>query len=123
MAVHFLYRSHCNAPGEPFVWRFPFDTVLDCGLFHIFNDDDRAAFVDSLRAALRPGGRYFMLWAKDEKGSWNRVGALKYEEGDRKAKLEGATVPHVSFDLQVTIEKDASAEAPGGNTLLQQHIN
>src|SRR5262245_31507130 len=29
MAVYFLYRSHCNAPGEPFVWRFPFDTVLD----------------------------------------------------------------------------------------------
>ena len=29
MAVYFVYRSHCNAPGEPFVWRFPFDTVLD----------------------------------------------------------------------------------------------
>lgn len=46
--------------------RDSFDTVLDCGLFHIFNDDDRAAFVDSLRAALRPGGRYFMLCFSDQ---------------------------------------------------------
>jgi cyclopropane fatty-acyl-phospholipid synthase-like methyltransferase len=42
-----------------------FDTVLDCGLFHIFNDDDRAAFVESLRSVLRPGGRYFMLCFSD----------------------------------------------------------
>ncbi|MGW0883537.1 class I SAM-dependent methyltransferase [Streptomyces sp. NPDC002671] len=42
-----------------------FDTVLDCGLFHIFGDEDRAAFVDSLRAVLTPGGRYFMLCFSD----------------------------------------------------------
>jgi hypothetical protein len=35
--------------------------VLDCGLFHVFNDDDRAAYVASLSAATAPGGRYFML--------------------------------------------------------------
>jgi 2-polyprenyl-3-methyl-5-hydroxy-6-metoxy-1,4-benzoquinol methylase len=38
-----------------------FDTVLDCGLFHVLGDEDRAAFVKSLAAAVRPGGRYFML--------------------------------------------------------------
>ena len=38
-----------------------FDTVLDCGLFHVFSDDDRRAFVDSLTSAVAPGGRYFML--------------------------------------------------------------
>jgi cyclopropane fatty-acyl-phospholipid synthase-like methyltransferase len=43
-----------------------FDTVLDCGLFHIFADDDRAAFVDSLRSAVAPGGRYFMLCFSDQ---------------------------------------------------------
>ncbi|GGI94352.1 class I SAM-dependent methyltransferase [Streptomyces brasiliensis] len=42
-----------------------FDTVLDCGLFHIFGDDDRVAFVDSLRAVVGPGGRYFMLCFSD----------------------------------------------------------
>jgi SAM-dependent methyltransferase len=34
-----------------------FDTVLDCGLFHIFDPADRATYVASLHAALEPGGR------------------------------------------------------------------
>ena len=38
-----------------------FDTVLDCGLFHVLGDEDRAAFVKSLETAMRPGGQYFML--------------------------------------------------------------
>ncbi len=42
-----------------------FDTVLDCGLFHIFEDDERPVFVDNLRAVIRPGGRYFMLCFSD----------------------------------------------------------
>jgi len=42
-----------------------FDTVLDCGLFHVLDDADRAAFVESLRAAVPPGGRYYMLCFSD----------------------------------------------------------
>ncbi|MDT7578747.1 MAG: hypothetical protein QOK35_7 [Pseudonocardiales bacterium] len=42
-----------------------FDTVLDCGLFHIFDGADRAAFVAALRTALVPGGRYLMLCFSD----------------------------------------------------------
>ncbi|HEX2179758.1 MAG TPA: class I SAM-dependent methyltransferase [Actinomycetota bacterium] len=38
-----------------------FDTVLDCGLFHIFPDDDRVRFAEALQAVVPPGGRYFML--------------------------------------------------------------
>jgi cyclopropane fatty-acyl-phospholipid synthase-like methyltransferase len=38
-----------------------FDTALDCGLYHIFTDEDRRSFVDNLTAVVRPGGRYFML--------------------------------------------------------------
>jgi cyclopropane fatty-acyl-phospholipid synthase-like methyltransferase len=48
-----------------------FDTVLDCGLFHIFDGDDRAAYVDNLRSVVRPGGRYFMLGFSDRQpGVW-----------------------------------------------------
>lgn len=43
-----------------------FDTVLDCGLFHTFNDDDRAAYVEGLRSVVAPGGRYFMLCFSDQ---------------------------------------------------------
>src|SRR5437899_5714847 len=42
-----------------------FDTVLDCGLFHVFDDEDRARFVESLRSAIPSGGRYFMLCFSD----------------------------------------------------------
>jgi SAM-dependent methyltransferase len=48
-----------------------FDTVLDCGLFHIFEDPHRPLFVTSLHGAMRPGGRYFMLCFSDRQpGDW-----------------------------------------------------
>lgn len=48
-----------------------FDTVLDCGLFHLFAGADRTAYVDSLQSVLRSGGRYFMLGFSDqEPGEW-----------------------------------------------------
>jgi len=48
-----------------------FDTVLDCGLFHIFGDEDRAAYVEALHAVLEPGGHYFMLCFSDQQpGDW-----------------------------------------------------
>jgi SAM-dependent methyltransferase len=42
-----------------------FDTVLDSGLFHVFGDDDRARYVNSLRAVIPPGGTYFMICFSD----------------------------------------------------------
>jgi len=42
-----------------------FDTVLDSGLFHVLDDDDRARFVESLRSVIPPGGRYRMLCFSD----------------------------------------------------------
>jgi cyclopropane fatty-acyl-phospholipid synthase-like methyltransferase len=42
-----------------------FDTVLDCGLFHIFADAERPLFVASLAAVTRPGGRYHLLCFSD----------------------------------------------------------
>jgi SAM-dependent methyltransferase len=42
-----------------------FDTVLDCGLFHMLDPADRTAYVAGLDAVLRPGGRYFMLCFSD----------------------------------------------------------
>jgi SAM-dependent methyltransferase len=48
-----------------------FDTAIDCGLFHVFDDDDRALFVSSLAGVVVPGGRYFMLCFSDKQpGDW-----------------------------------------------------
>jgi len=38
-----------------------FDTVIDSGLFHVFNDDDRARYVASLASVLRPGGHLYLM--------------------------------------------------------------
>jgi cyclopropane fatty-acyl-phospholipid synthase-like methyltransferase len=42
-----------------------FDTVLDCGLFHVFDDADRAPYARSLASALTAGGHYFLLCFSD----------------------------------------------------------
>jgi SAM-dependent methyltransferase len=38
-----------------------FDTILDCGVFHVFDDVERPRYAASIHAALRPGGRFFTL--------------------------------------------------------------
>ena len=38
-----------------------FNTVIDCGLFHGFTDEERPIFVASLSSAIYPDGKYFML--------------------------------------------------------------
>lgn len=38
-----------------------FDTIIDCGLFHVFPDELRSLYAQSLATALRPGGTYFMM--------------------------------------------------------------
>ncbi len=48
-----------------------FDTVIDCGLFHVFTDEERPIFAASLSSVLIPGGRYFMLcFSEHEPGSF-----------------------------------------------------
>ena len=48
-----------------------FDTVIDSGLFHVFDDDERGRFLKSLARVLRPGGTYFMMCFSDrEPGDW-----------------------------------------------------
>ncbi|MBI2480282.1 MAG: class I SAM-dependent methyltransferase, partial [Planctomycetia bacterium] len=43
-----------------------FDSVIDCGLFHVFSDEDRARYVDGLASVVKPGGKMFMMCFSDE---------------------------------------------------------
>jgi SAM-dependent methyltransferase len=43
-----------------------FDTVIDCGLFHTFADEERPIFVRSLMEVLRVGGWLYLLCFSDE---------------------------------------------------------
>jgi SAM-dependent methyltransferase len=42
-----------------------FDTVIDSGLFHVFDDDNRARYVASLASVLRPGGHLYLMCFSD----------------------------------------------------------
>jgi cyclopropane fatty-acyl-phospholipid synthase-like methyltransferase len=76
-----------------------FDTVLDCGLFHVFDDDDRPRFVESLAGAVPPGGRYHMLCFSDRQpGEWGprrvsrrEIGA-SFSAGWRIESIDAATI-------------------------------
>jgi len=43
-----------------------FASVVDCGLFHVFSDDDRRRYVKGLAHVLEPGGRLFLMCFSDE---------------------------------------------------------
>jgi cyclopropane fatty-acyl-phospholipid synthase-like methyltransferase len=48
-----------------------FDTVLDCGLFHVFDDEPRSQYVASLAGVVNDGGRVYMLcFSTEEPGDW-----------------------------------------------------
>jgi 2-polyprenyl-3-methyl-5-hydroxy-6-metoxy-1,4-benzoquinol methylase len=43
-----------------------FDTVIDVGLFHSFDDEQRLLWTKSLATVLAPGGRYFVVTFSDK---------------------------------------------------------
>jgi len=48
-----------------------FDTIIDCGLFHVFSDEERPIFAASLSSVLYPGGNYLMLcFSEHEPGTY-----------------------------------------------------
>jgi pimeloyl-ACP methyl ester carboxylesterase/SAM-dependent methyltransferase len=98
-----------------------FDTVLDSGLFHVFNDNDRAAYVASLSAATAPGGRYFMLcFSERQPGDFGprRVTQAEIRASFQKGwrvdaidavQLEANLGPEGIFAWLAQITRDASA--------------
>jgi len=48
-----------------------FDTVIDSGVFHVFDDADRARYVASLASVLRSGGHCYLACFSDRQpGEW-----------------------------------------------------
>lgn len=60
-----------------------FDTVIDSGLFHVFDDTDRARYVAALAGAVRPGGHLRLMCFSDRQpGDW---GPRRVSETDLRA--------------------------------------
>lgn len=99
---------------------------------HVIADVDEKASITHLTITaehlappgrLQDGGTTYVVWArKNDSATWQRVGALQYEEGDRKGELKAASVPLTEFDLVVSIEKQATPESPSGDIVIQQRV-
>jgi len=48
-----------------------FDVIIDSGVFHVFDDEDRTRYVTSMASVLRPGGRCYLACFSDRQpGTW-----------------------------------------------------
>ena len=86
------------------------DTVLDCGVFHVFDDDDRVVYVDNLAAAVSPGGRYFMLCFSDEQPGVDGPRRVSQEE-IRGSFADGWRIDSIEASVIETNMQDRDARA------------
>jgi SAM-dependent methyltransferase len=60
-----------------------FDTIVDSGLFHVFDDAGRTEYVAALHAVLRPSGHlHLMCFSDHQPGDW---GPRRVTEGELRA--------------------------------------
>jgi SAM-dependent methyltransferase len=96
LAARFLVWDALRLPelGEQF------DTVLDSGLFHVFDDERRSRYVEALKGVLVPGGGYIMCCFSDRQpGDW---GPRRVREDEIRASFatgwEVDSIELVEFD-------------------------
>ena len=78
ISPHAIARARDKAAGRGLTARFEvadvlslaqldmtFDTVIDSGVFHVFDDQDRIRYVASLASVLRPGGHCYLICFSD----------------------------------------------------------
>ena len=75
-----------------------FDVIIDSGVFHVFDDEDRVRYVASLASVLRPGGHCYLACFSDRQpGTWGprRVSQdelrAAFSRGWAVASIEAAT--------------------------------
>jgi hypothetical protein len=100
-------------------------TVLDCGVFHVFDDTDRPRYVASLTAAVEPGGRYHMLVFSDRQSG--TLGPRRISQAEIRASfadgwsilsIEPAILEtNAGFELSVGADLKPSAEPGAGSRL------
>jgi 2-polyprenyl-3-methyl-5-hydroxy-6-metoxy-1,4-benzoquinol methylase len=86
------------------------DTVLDCGVFHVFDDDDRALYVQNLAAVIPAGGRYFMLCFSDQQPG--AAGPRRISQDEIRSSFgDGWRIDSIEASVIETNWQDRSARA------------
>ena len=68
---------------EPGSIEGPFDTIIDSGVFHVFDDDDRNRYVTRLRELLTPGGQLLLMCFSDAQAG--QEGPRRVSESELRA--------------------------------------
>jgi ubiquinone/menaquinone biosynthesis C-methylase UbiE len=94
-----------------------YDTVVDCGLLHVFSDDDMQRLINEVRAVLRPSGHYVVACFSDEatlngprKLTKDELHAL-FREGWRIESIEPVTLGIVPGRAELRGADDAHGAA------------
>jgi cyclopropane fatty-acyl-phospholipid synthase-like methyltransferase len=68
--VTFVVSDALN-PSDELKREEPFDTIVDCGLYHAFEGSDTDKYIENIRKLLKPGGTFFMMCFSDlQEGEW-----------------------------------------------------
>ena len=91
-----------------------FDSVIDCGLFHTFADEERPAFVKGLADVLVPGGTLYLLcFSNEEPGTFGPRRISQQEIRD--SFHDGWTVKRIEATQFDAIQRpDGPKFTPGG---------
>ena len=74
-----------------------FDTVIDSGVFHVFDDGDRARYVASLASVMRPGATCYLLCFSDRQPG--DAGPRRVSQDELRAAFrDGWTVDSISAE-------------------------
>jgi len=89
-----------------------FDTIIDSGLFHVFDDDARTRYVSAVQAVLRPGGHlHLMCFSDRQPGDW---GPRRVTEDELRASFGSGwridSLARSRFDINPGLDSP-SAEA------------
>jgi cyclopropane fatty-acyl-phospholipid synthase-like methyltransferase len=91
-----------------------FDTVIDCGLFHTFADEERPAFVRGLAEILGRGGFLCILCFSDEQPGTEGPRRITQKE-IRDSFHDGWNVQHIEAARFEAVERTSGPGAtPGG---------
>lgn len=109
--------SSAKAPGADAT--IVADVKKDQGLTQLEIDVLNLAPPDRVSA----GAASYVVWQRRSSDvAWSRLGAVRYDEGDRKGTWTGS-VPEIAFDLAISAEKDVSVASPSGDTVFSQRVN
>jgi 2-polyprenyl-3-methyl-5-hydroxy-6-metoxy-1,4-benzoquinol methylase len=87
-----------------------FDVITDSGVFHVFDDEERLLYVNSVRSALRPGGMlYLMCFSDRQPGDW---GPRRVSEAElRAAFVDGWSIRAIEPAMFAVTIDDNGAQA------------